>query len=153
MLTRLAETDFSSLVRVLKTDEGKRVAYTEVVEKGGVPGRPEMTVSRVQPTVGGFVSIPRLERHPHTTQTFVPLSVSRWLVVAAPSNEKGEPDLVRLKAAVASAGDAICLMRNVWHATVTVLDAPTEMIMMMWRSDAGEDTILYELDEPLRFAV
>jgi ureidoglycolate lyase len=150
MLKYLAEADLSSLVRVLKTDAGKRVTFPEVQDSNGL-GRTVMTVSRAEPVAGTTISIPRLERHPHTTQTFIPLSVSRWLIVAAPSTPNGEPDLGRVQAAIGRSGDAVCLMRNVWHATLTVLDTPAEVVMLMWRADAGDDTVLFELEKPLQF--
>jgi len=99
------------------------------------------------------VTIAALERHPHSTQSFVPIKVGRWIVLAAPTLADGSPDIANMRAVVAGPEDAICIGRNVWHAGLTVLDRPAEVGMMMWKADAGGDGILYELKTPITLSV
>ncbi len=95
------------------------------------------------------MTIGALERHPHSTQSFVPISVGRWIVLVAPTLSDGSPDAANARAFVAGPEDAICIGRNVWHAGLTVLDRPAEVAMMMWRRDAGDDGIVHELATPI----
>ncbi|MDO8361193.1 MAG: ureidoglycolate lyase, partial [Devosia sp.] len=76
-------------------------------------------------------------------------SAGRWVVVVAPTLADGSPDVATVRAVVAGPEDAICIGRNVWHAGLTVLDRPAEFGMMMWRADAGDDGIVFDLPQPI----
>ena len=56
----------------------------------GVP-LPTLAIYRCRPQPSP-VLVPLLERHPLTSQTFLPLRVARWLVVVAPAGPDGSPD-------------------------------------------------------------
>ena len=85
-----------------------------------------------------------LERHPFTTQTFIPLSSStsagsssetretetRYLVIVAPTSspipntrfaESGPPDLARIEAFWAHRGQAVTYGAGTWHAPMVVI--------------------------------
>src|SRR3569623_3076945 len=118
---------------------------TQVREVGTPPGHHGVAILCPQPVAGGTVTIAALERHPHSTQSFVPSKVGRWIVLAAPTLPDGNPDVANFRAFVAGPEDAICIGRNVWHAGLTVLDRPAEVAMMMWRRAAGDDGVVHEL--------
>lgn len=120
-----------------------------VLERGDVPGRHAFTLLAPQPVPADAIPIRFLERHPHSTQSFLPIRLSRWVICVAPTLSDGTPDVSRLKAFLAGPGDAICIGRNVWHAPLTVLDGPAEVGMIMWKADAGDDGIVFQLPEPL----
>ncbi|PHH80961.1 hypothetical protein CDD80_5171 [Ophiocordyceps camponoti-rufipedis] len=83
------------------------------------------------------LAIPALERHPFTTQTFIPISsaATTYLVVVCPcqSPQKGDddgvrlprwrgmPDLRGLRAFVASASQAVTYAAGTWHAPMMAL--------------------------------
>ena len=86
-----------------------------------------------------------LERHPFTTQTFIPLaSHTRYLVIVAPSLPSpsypalptpsrardipgpGLPDLSKLEAFIATGDQAITYGAGTWHAPMVVLGAEDE---------------------------
>lgn len=90
-----------------------------------------------------------LERHPHSSQSFLALDSGTWLIVLAPDNAAGEPDLARAVCLLAGQGDAICIHRNVWHAPLTVLDRPATFAMTMWRRAEGGDGEVRTLATPL----
>ena len=136
--------------RVLDGPHGTLVP--EVLEPGTVPGAPALTLlhptASAEPPVITF-----LERHPHSAQTFLPLSVGRWLVAVAPTGTDGLPDLGGLLAFHAGPGDAICIARDVWHAPLTVLDRPARFAMLMWKSATGTDGVVHRLPGPLRLSL
>ena len=103
-----------------------------------------------KPTVSMFTCFPRelscekehfltfpvtiLERHPYTTQTFIPMGLSpsdrstKYLVIVAPSRQatqsfplQGPPDLANLHAFIASGRQAVTYGAGVWHAPMVVL--------------------------------
>jgi ureidoglycolate lyase len=145
-LTADAIAPFATLVAA---EGGKFTRIPAVLEPGDTPGRHALAVLCPQPVAPGRVSIASLERHPHSTQTFIPLKVGRWIVVLAPSLPDGSPDAAGARAFLAGPEDAICIHRNVWHAGLTVLDRPAEMAMMMWNADAGDDGVVAELAQPI----
>lgn len=137
----------------IQSIDGRMTEVPMVTEVGDVPGRHVFTVLAPKPVPADAISITFLERHPHSTQTFLPIRVGRWLVVVAPSLPSGEPDLANLRAFVAGPGDAICIARNAWHAGLTVLDQPAEFGMQMWRADAGGDGIVFNLETPISLTI
>ncbi|KAI1462615.1 ureidoglycolate hydrolase [Annulohypoxylon moriforme] len=91
---------------------------------------------------GGLFEVKILERHPFTTQTFVPMGVgpeSRYLVIVAPSRApdspdknfpvptgdglpgRGLPDLKGLRAFVATGAQAVTYGAGTWHAPMAAL--------------------------------
>ena len=149
-LTPGAAEPFAYSVRAI---DGKATEAPLVTEVGDVPGRHVFTVLAPKPVPADAISITFLERHPHSTQTFLPIKAGRWLVVVAPTLLSGEPDLEGIEAFVAGPDDAICIARNAWHAGLTVLDQPAEFGMQMWRADAGGDGIVFNLETPISLTI
>ena len=149
-LPPLAIADLAPFATFVRAQDGKFTTIPAVLEPGNVPGHHAFAVLCPQPVDPSAITITFLERHPHSTQTFVPLKVGRWIVLLAPTLPDGTPDLANIRACLAGPEDAICIHRNVWHAGLTVLDRPAEVGMMMWRSDAGpaDDGIVHELKTP-----
>jgi ureidoglycolate lyase len=132
----------------LRCRSGLRTAYPVVTEIGNAAGKPVFSVMSHQPVEGDIV-VSKLERHPHSSQTFLPLTSGRWLVLVAPAKANGDPDMEAARAFVADPGDAVCFHRNVWHAGLMVLDKPAEISMMMWRTENGDDATLFDLPTPI----
>ncbi|KAK0707598.1 ureidoglycolate hydrolase [Lasiosphaeris hirsuta] len=106
--------------------------------------------STPHPPPGSLFSVAVLERHPYTTQTFIPLSAdpaSRYLVIVAPSLApadadevfsvpaaasahprplpgRGLPDVRRLRAFIASGRQAVTYGAGTWHAPMVALGPP-----------------------------
>lgn len=131
---------------LLASPDGKARVIPEVMERGDVAGAHAFTVLCPQP-VSGPIAIAALERHPHSTQSFLPLAAGRWLVLVAPKDAAGLPDLSGARAFLAGPQDAICIGRDVWHAGLTVLDGPAQFGMIMWKADSGEDGVVHRLAE------
>lgn len=70
-----------------------------------------------------------LERHPFTTQTFLPMGLPlerySYLVIVAKTNEKLPnrlPDVSQLKAFVCKGNQSITYAPGIWHAPMVVID-------------------------------
>ncbi|OYX05857.1 MAG: hypothetical protein B7Z15_16725, partial [Rhizobiales bacterium 32-66-8] len=74
------------------------------------------------PTLARPVPITQFERHRFSSQSFLPMADTQWLVVVAPHGADGGPDMGRLAAFLPAAGEGITLGADVWHAPLTVLD-------------------------------
>jgi ureidoglycolate lyase len=152
-LPKLTAEAAAPFATVLKAKNSKYTDLPQVLEAGDTPGHHGCAILCPQPVAGSQITIAALERHPHSTQSFLPLTVGRWIVLLAPTLPDGSPDTARVKVFVAGPEDAICIGRNVWHAGLTVLDQPAEVAMIMWRADAGDDGVVHELSDPIVLSV
>lgn len=106
-------------------------------------------VSKVVETTNLPAQIKFLERHPFSDQAFIPLRDTRFLVVACPSNADGSPNLDQIHAYEAAPGQGVIYRRNVWHAPLSSLTAPSEFFVTMGITDKAANDEFYELTTPL----
>lgn len=113
------------------------------------PGaRPNLSVFRsVARTLP--LSITLLEKHPRSTQAFLPLICARILVIVAPTAADGTPDLDGLRAFVALPGQGINYGVGVWHHPIVALDALAELAMLAWEDGGAEDCVESPLAAPI----
>jgi ureidoglycolate lyase len=88
-----------------------------------------------------------LERHPCSTQVFVPMAVSRYLVCVAPTAPDGGPELSGLRAFVCTSRQAVAYAPGVWHHPMAALDAPSDFTMLAWEDGTSLDCEVRELPE------
>jgi ureidoglycolate lyase len=112
-----------------------------------------LSVATVEPKKELPLQVKVLERHEHSSQTFVPLSVSRYLVLATLDAPGGGPDLTRLRAFVARAGQGVTYAMGTWHHPVTVLDTPASFAVLMWRDGTSGDEEFVPVTTPLTVVV
>lgn len=133
----LAEADLRGLATRLTARTPGATAWP-LATGGDGAGRQVIEMIATSPRLDPLV-IPMLERHPHSSQSFLALDSARWLVVLCPSDSRGEPDLTGAFALLAERGDAVCLHQGVWHAPLTVLEQPATFAMTMWRREDRQD--------------
>ncbi len=108
-----------------------------------------LAVATVAPTGARPLEVKVLERHAHSSQTFIPLHVSRYLVLATLDAPGGGPDLTRLRAFVARAGQGVTYAMGTWHHPLTALDGPATFAVLMWRDGTAGDEELVPVSSPL----
>jgi ureidoglycolate lyase len=128
--------------------------FGDVVEAPAKPGRayfasslgnlrtaaaPKLWMLTKQPSPFLPLRIDKLERHAFSSQSFVPIDIGRWLVVVAPSDTRGEPDVARAKAFLPSAGQAVSYRPNVWHCGLHVFDQTARLAVFMWLDGTRTD--------------
>ena len=100
------------------------LAVLDLMEGGG---RPCVSIFRARP-----LSLPlrlrMLERHPLSSQAFIPLQAARFLVVVAPPGESVE--LESLRAFFCAPGQGINYDRGVWHHPLIALNAEGEFLVL-----------------------
>ena len=87
-----------------------------------------------------------MERHEFSSQSFVPLDVSRYVIVvpaaARTADRTGAP------AFLARGDKGITFGMNVWHHPMAVLDRPARFAVFMWLDGGRGDEEFVDLPEP-----
>jgi ureidoglycolate lyase len=129
-----------------------RVYFPDGLANGRPSAALSLSLSRLTPAALPLRSA-LLERHAFSSQTFLPLSVSRYLVIVAPPGADGGPDAGAVRAFVAGPGQGITYRAGTWHHGMTVLDRPAEFAVMMWRDGTAADEEFVTLARELVIAV
>lgn len=129
--------------------------FGEVLEAPGAPGRayfdralanrrpdapPSLSIVVKEPVPAPPLRSTTMERHPFSSQSFVPLHAGRWLAVVAPPAAGGGPDMARALAFLARGDQGVTYGASVWHHPFSVLDRAARFAVVMWRDGtAGDD--------------
>ncbi len=108
---------------------------------------PNLAVFRAAPQALPL-TVKLLERHPCSSQAFLPLTCARFLVIVAPAREDGAPDLDGLCAFVCGPGQGINYHAGVWHHPIVALDAPAELAMLAWEDGTAQDCVEHPFAAP-----
>lgn len=92
-------------------------------------------------------SIRLLEKHPCSTQAFVPMAATRYLVVVARGDDT--PDLGTLRVFVASGRQGISYHPGIWHHPMIALDAETDFACLVHEDGSADDCVEWPLPEPI----
>ncbi|MGL5166064.1 MAG: ureidoglycolate lyase [Afipia sp.] len=128
----LPNIDFSGALENQR-DAAKTTLYTTIVEPVALP-----------------LMLEKMERHRFSSQTFLPLDASRYLVCVAPHDKDGKPDAALMQAFIVPAGVGITYRANVWHHPMTALDRKASFAVVMWRDGSAGDEEFVDLTEPLQ---
>jgi ureidoglycolate lyase len=86
-----------------------------------------------------------MERHPYSSQTFIPHDLGRYLVLVAPCADNGDPFIDQLQAFVADASQGVTYRPDVWHHPFTALDRPSECFVLRYDDGTDSDTQWFEV--------
>ena len=98
---------------------------------------PAPSLFRIQPSVSSF-PLEIMEKHPFSAQLFIPIEVSRYLVVVAGGTSS--PDLSTLKAFIAPGNQGISYHQGIWHAPLIALDRDSLFFSMLYETGDENDT-------------
>jgi ureidoglycolate lyase len=111
------------------------------------PGRAALNVSvfRCAPRERFPVTIALLERHPRSTQMFLPMNARRYLVIVALGDDR--PDLGSLAVFVASGAQGVTYRPGVWHHPMIALDTEVDFTCLVFEDGSQDDCDVVQLDE------
>lgn len=114
-------------------------------------GHPELSYFRVQPASLPLVCH-ELERHPLSSQMFMPVGFGRFLVIVALGEEK--PNLDTLRVFVTDGKTGVNYATGTWHHAAVALGDETDFLVLgRARKRSDEDVEFFTLPEGERFAV
>lgn len=141
--------NFSEFGEVIqRPPEGVRQHYDELLENARTDAQVDLYLTTIKPVEKLPLLATVMERHPFSSQTFLPLKASRYLVVVAPDSSDGGPDLTRVRAFVSMGNQGVTYRRGVWHHIMTALDEKAVMAVLMWRDGSSGDEEFLDLDTP-----
>ncbi|NEU13668.1 ureidoglycolate hydrolase [Methylobacterium sp. BTF04] len=88
----------------------------------------------------GLMPLGRLERHPHSSQAFLPLAVDAYVVVVAPDRD-GRPDETALYAFRVPGHVGINYRTNAWHAHMMTWAHPGTFAMLAHEDGSAGDCV------------
>jgi len=139
--------------RLVNLETARRFDHAARLENARMDAHPNLAFFHCTPVVLPF-RVTMLERHPHSTQAFLPLAGGRWVVCVAPDGAGGEPDLDGLRAFLAEPGIGVNFRRGLWHHPILALDQPARFAMLAWEDggpgDAEERTLTQHLEIQVR---
>jgi ureidoglycolate lyase len=131
-------------------DPGRRYLDDHLVNQR--PGaRTSLSVSHLAPIAQLPLRAELFERHLFSTQTFLPLTVTRYVVIVAPAG--AGPNAAQARAFVGRAGQGVSYHAGTWHHGMTVLDAPAAFAVLMWRDGTSGDEEFVSLPAALTIHV
>ena len=133
--------------------EPGRGYFDESLKNGRAGAWPSLSVMHASPARALPFAATILERHEFSSQSFVPIEVSRWLIIVAPSLPQGGPDAARAVAFVAGPEQCVTHHMGTWHHGLTVLDRPARFAVFMWRDGTQADEELVTLASPFNVVV
>lgn len=93
-----------------------------------------------------------LEKHPCSTQAFLPMVCARFLVVVAPAVGDvvgAAPDVDRVVAFVCGPGQGISYAPGVWHHPIIALDADADFAMLAYEDGSAADCVEHPLSSSI----
>lgn len=82
-----------------------------------------------------------LEKHPCSSQMFVPMTAPRYGLVVARTAGDGAPDLSTIRAFVCASHQAINYDPGTWHHPMIALDVPSDFVMLAWEDGGPDDCV------------
>jgi ureidoglycolate lyase len=89
-----------------------------------------------------------VERHPYSSQAFIPMSLSRYLVVVCATLANGQPDVDALHAFIGTGEQGINYDVGTWHHPMVALDGEALFSMLVWEDGSAGDCEQVTLREP-----
>lgn len=103
---------------------------------------------RCRPWSARPLQLRMLEKHPMSTQLFVPMSAGAFLVVVARGDEA--PDLATARAfVVEGGGQGVGYAPGVWHHPMIALNADIDFTCLVWEDGTALDCVSHPLAELL----
>ncbi|KAI9475021.1 Allantoicase [Coemansia sp. RSA 989] len=108
-------------------------------------GRPNMCIfsSAPRPTIGGRFEVKLLERHPYSSQVFMPIHQQGtavdpdkpcYLVIVAENGPDDKPDLRTIRAFAANSTQGINYKANSWHSPMVTIGTRVNFIVLVWEN-------------------
>lgn len=145
-LTQVGYAPYGDVLSADRSDVAAKPANQGTAERRDfltelVSLRPGATLNvcsfRCAPRLDWPMRLALLERHPGSTQAFVPMNARRYLALVALGDDA--PDLSTLRAFVATGTQGVTYRPGVWHHPMIALDARIDFTCLVWEDGSAGD--------------
>jgi ureidoglycolate lyase len=147
-ITAEAFAPFGLLVPPVRSGE-RRVELIEQLQNLRAQARPRLSLVAVPATSLPLEAV-EMERHIHSSQTFIPIAAESYLLLVAPHGGEGYPDTARLRAFRVPGDVGIHYNADVWHHPMTALDGPARFVVTTFIDSTKDDEEFIPLREIVR---
>jgi allantoicase len=133
-------------VKITGANQGTAEKYHQVAQINNFfpdgRGKVNMCIFHCRPATELPFTIKLLERHPYSTQFFVPMTHGQtrgYLVAVALNGPDDKPDMSTLKAFIAKSTQGVNYRQGVWHHPMIALDDTTDFACFVHESGTPED--------------
>jgi len=158
-LTREAFASFGDVIEVneatfqgvFNRDTAEVFADVATADVNAKDGHPSLDIFRCTP-LDTPISIRMMERHPLSSQAFIPMGNSHhhpYLVVVSPA---GEFDITKIRAFIARSNQGVNYHVGTWHHFCLALNESTDFLVIGRKGD-GENEEIISLDEGQHFSI
>lgn len=136
---------FAPFGEVLAAPEAPGRTYTDrLLANRRAHAKPSLSFTFKEPASLPLAST-TMERHLHSSQSFVPMDAGRWVAIVAPHGADGKPDMARAKAFLARPDQGVTYAADVWHHPFTVIDRAARFAIFMWKDGTAADDEFVEV--------
>jgi ureidoglycolate lyase len=147
-ITADAFAPFGLLIPPVRTGE-HRVELIEQLQNLRATAKPRLSLAAL-PAASLPLEAVEMERHVYSSQTFIPISAESYLLLVAPHDRDGDPDVAQLRAFRVPGDVGIHYKADVWHHPMTALDGPARFIVTTFIDGTEEDEEFVPLRETVR---
>ncbi|MEE2960682.1 MAG: ureidoglycolate lyase [Myxococcota bacterium] len=112
---------------------------------------PSISVFRVQPLSQTNLRLKLLEKHPYSTQFFIPMNAVAYLAIVALGDE--HPEVDTLKVFKVPGNQAIGYHPGVWHYPMVALERVTDFVTMTYQIGNSEDCVIQEFNKDMELEI
>jgi ureidoglycolate lyase len=139
---RVIEASSAAPEKAANQGSARKFEHLLPLENLRADAKANVSVFRCTPRTVPF-EVALLEKHPLSTQMFVPMNARRYLVVVALGAEK--PDLETLQVFEATAGQGISYAPGTWHSPLIALDSETDFACVVFEDGTAQDCVEHAL--------
>lgn len=130
----------------------KRYNFLAELENLRPAAKPNLCVFRSSPHKGKSFEAKILERHPFSTQVFLPLAgAGSILAIVALGGDR--PDLSTAAAFFVDGSRGISYRPGVWHHPIIALERESDLACLVWEDETRGDCEVQSLPSPLTVAL
>ena len=120
----------------------------EELHNGRASARPRLSIATVEPKALPLIAA-RMERHVHSSQAFMPMDCASYLVMVAPKDGDGRPDLSRLRAFRVPGDTGINYRAAIWHHPLSPLQRAGRFAVLTFIDGTAGDEEWADLSQPV----
>ena len=139
---------FAPFGRVLVLPAHGRLDLIEELENARSSAKARLSLTTLEPVALPYAAT-EMEVHPFSSQAFIPVDLSRFIVIIAPSRGDGGPDTDRMQAFVSDRVTGVMYAANVWHHPMCVLDRQGSFAVLTFVDGSADDETFVPLPEPV----